>query len=320
MYDSVANRVAAPASSASPTPAELQTAPPLPAKRREGDGGQSRWAYVLLAPATLFLFVFFGWPMVQALILAGWSEDQGFTGNFLTRMTGDAYFWPAVKYTLLLIVVIVPLQLVLALTMSLLLQAGLKGTGLFLYVWAVPIAVSDLAAGIVWLAIFTDRGYLNSILAALGLSENGFPFLSYEHPVSLFFAVVVAETWRATALVMVILVAGVQVIPKDYGEAAAVFGAGFWGQLRYVTLPLLRPSLQVALILRTILAFQVFAVAVALAGRNFPVLASEAYNWSTTLSNRNVAAAYALIILVFSLLNTGIYLRALRVRDEQTGL
>ncbi len=181
-----------------------------------------------------------------------------------------------------------------------------------------PIAISDLAAGIVWLSIFTDRGYLNSLVATLGLTRDGFPFLSYEHPVSLFFAVVVAETWRATSLVMVILVAGVQVIPKDYGEAAEVFGAGFWQRLRYVTLPLLRPSLQVALILRTILAFQVFAVAVALAGRNFPVLASEAYNWSTTLTNRNIAAAYALVILVFSLLNTGIYLRALRGREGQT--
>lgn len=258
--------------------------------------------------------------MVQALILAIRGENGAFTLEFLQRMTGDTYFWPAIKYTLLLIIVIVPVQIILALVMALLLQAGLKGTGLFLYVWAIPIAISDLAAGIVWLAIFTDRGYLNSALVAIGLSKEGFPFLSYEHPVSLFLSVVVTEMWRATALVMVILVSGVQVIPKDYGEAAEVFGAGFWQRLRFITLPLLRPSLQVALILRTILAFQVFAVVVALAGRNLPVLASEAYNWSTTLTNRNVAAAYALLILVFSLLNTVVYLRALRVRDEQTGL
>src|SRR5204862_6872485 len=167
---------------------------------------------------------------------------------------------------------------------------GLRGTSLFLYAWTVPLAISDLAAGIVWLAIFTDRGYLNTILASLGLSESGFRFLSYEHPVSLFLAVVVAETWRATSLVMVILVAGVQVIPKDYGEAAEVFGATFWQRLRYATLPLLRPSLQVALSLRTILAFQVFAVVIALAGRNLPVLVGEAYYWYGSYSNPNLAA------------------------------
>lgn len=288
--------------------------------QRAGWFGRVGGAHALIIPASIFLVVFFAWPMVQALILAVRGGDGRFTLDFLRRMTGDTYFWPAVKYTLLLIIFIVPLQIILALAMALLLMAGLKGTGLFLYIWAIPIAISDLAAGIVWLAIFTDRGYLNSILHVVGASDNGFPFLSYEHPVSLFLSVVVAETWRATALVMVILVAGVQVIPKDYGEAAEVFGAGFWQRLRFVTLPLLRPSLQVALILRTILAFQVFAVVVALAGRNLPVLASEAYNWSTTLTNRNVAAAYALIILVFSLVNTAVYLRALRVRDEQTGL
>lgn len=299
-------------------PAEQREA--VPARRRIGPGRRLPVAYLLLIPAAIFLVVFFAWPMVQALVLAFRDEKGGLTLANFHRMTGDTFFWPSIKYTLLLLIVIVPSQLILALVMALLLTAGLKGTGLFLYIWAIPIAISDLAAGIVWLAIFTDRGYLNSILNSLGLSENGFPFLSFEHPVSLFLAVVVAETWRATSLVMVILVAGVQVIPKDYAEAAEVFGATFWQRLRYVTLPLLRPSLQVALILRTILAFQVFAVVVALAGHTLPVLAEEAYNWSINLSNRNVAAAYALLILVFSIANTGFYLRALHVRDEQMAL
>jgi multiple sugar transport system permease protein len=87
-----------------------------------------------------------------------------------------------------------------------------------------------------------------------------------------------------------------------------------------VTLPLLRPSLQVALILRTILAFQVFAVVVALAGRQFSVLAYETYRWYTDLRNPSVAAAYALLIMLFSIVNTAIYLRALRVSDEQASM
>lgn len=288
--------------------------------RRGGRPRRLPVAQLLLVPTAIFLAVFFAWPMLQAMILAFRDADGAFTLANFRRMTGDTYFWPSVKYTLLLIIVIVPLQLTLALVMALLLQAGLRGTNFFLYVWAIPLAISDLAAGIVWLAIFTDRGYLNSILNTLGLSENGFPYLSYEHPVSLFFAAVVAETWRATSLVMVILVAGIQVIPKDYNEAAEVFGASFWQRLRHVTLPLLRPSLQVALILRTLAAFQVFSVVIALAGRSLPVLASEAYNWAVTLSNRNVAAAYALLILAFSIANTVLYLRALKVRDEQMSM
>ena len=272
--------------------------------------------YYLLAPTLLFLAIFFAWPMVQALILAV-QEGGRFSLAPIQRMAEDVLFWESIRNTLLLTAVVVPAQVFLALVMSLLLVSGLRGSGLFLYAWAIPLGISDLAAGVVWLSIFTDRGYLNSLLVGLGLSQTGFSFLSYEHPASMFLAVAVAETWRATALVMVILLAGLQVIPKDYAEAAEVFGATAWQRIRHVTLPMLRPSLQVALIIRTILAFQAFAVVIALVGRNLPVLAEEAYRWYGDLRNPNVAAAYALLIMLFSLLNTGIYLRALRVRDEQ---
>jgi multiple sugar transport system permease protein len=303
---------------ASTTTAERVEAPAPPVRRLRLPR-RNLAPYLLLAPTAAFLAVFFVWPMLQALLLAV-RDDSGFTTQYLERMADDPGFWPSIRNTLLLTVVVVPLQVILALAMALLLQTGLKGSSFFLFAWAIPLAISDLAAGIVWLAIFTDRGYLNSAFAHLGLSETGYAFLSPENPVSIFLAVVVAETWRATSIVMVILVAGVQVIPKDYGEAAEVFGANFWQRLWKVTLPMLRPSLQVALILRTILAFQVFAVVLALAGRNLLVLAGEAQNWYGTLSNRNVAAAYALVILAFSIVNTVIYLRALRVRTEQVGL
>jgi multiple sugar transport system permease protein len=291
-------------------------APPLRRPRRR----RNLVPYLLLAPTAIFLTVFFAWPMVQALLMSVQDTAGNFTTLHLQRMYNDIAFTSAVRNTLLLIVFIVPAQMIMALIMALLLQSGLRGSGLLLYAWAVPLAISDLAAGIVWLSVFTDRGYLNSLLVMFGLSETGFRFLSYENPVSIFFAVVIAETWRATAIVMVILVAGLQVIPKEYGEAAAVFGATGWQKLRKVTLPMLRSSIQVALILRTILAFQVFAVVIALAGRNLPVLAGEAYYWYSSYNNANVAAAYALLILVFSTVNTVVYLRALRVRDEQVGV
>ncbi|MCZ7545490.1 MAG: ABC transporter permease subunit [Anaerolineae bacterium] len=94
-------------------------------------------------------------------------------------------------------------------------------------------------------------------------------------------------------------------------------GAGFWQRLRYVILPLLRPSIQVALILRTILAFQVFAVVVAIAGRGLTVMANETYRWYRELQNPHVAAAYALLILTLSMVTAVFYLRAVRTQEEQ---
>jgi multiple sugar transport system permease protein len=284
--------------------------PAVPRRQR-----RSLAPYLLLGPAAIFMAVFFLWPMLQAVALAFQSTTGDFSLQSLRTMVTDVNFLPSLKDTLLLTLIIVPSQLVLALVMALLLMAGLRFSGVFLYAWAIPLGISDLASGIVWLSIFTQNGYVNSVLQAVGLGQIA--FLSYEQPVTLFLIAVLAEAWRATAIVMVILVAGLQVIPKDYAEAAEVFGATAWQRMRYVTLPLLRPSLQVALILRTILAFQVFAVVIALAGRNLPVLAGEAYTWYGDNHNVGVAAGYSLLIMVFSLVNTGIYLRALRVQDEQ---
>jgi multiple sugar transport system permease protein len=272
--------------------------------------------YLLLLPSVIFLVVFFMWPMVESLILAFQTNRGVFTTDNFRTMMNDLNFWDALRNTLLLLVIIVPLQVVLALIMALIINAGMRFSGFFLYVWAIPLAISDLAAGIVWLSIFTERGYINSVLREVGLLELPISFLSYENPTGIITAIVAAEVWRATAIVMVLLVAGLQMIPKDYGEAASVFGAGGWQRLRHVTLPLLKPNLQVALILRTLLAFQVFAVVVALAGRTMPVLSGEAYYW---YGNRNlpVAASYAVLILLLSIVNTAIYLRVLRTN---TGL
>ncbi|MDP9887536.1 carbohydrate ABC transporter permease [Pseudarthrobacter enclensis] len=270
-------------------------------------------AVLLIAPSVIFMALLLGWPVVQG-VLQAFRDDQGFTLEFVTRMVQDPYFWPAVRNTLLLIVVMIPLQFALAIAMALMLRSNPRLHKVHFFVWAIPLALSDLAAGLVWLAIFNDRGYLNSVLSWFGL--QGTSWLAYDNQTSMFICVLIAELWRATSLVLIIVVAGLQGIPKDYDEAAQVFGAAFWQRLRHVTLPLLKPSLQVALILRTILAFQTFAVAQALTGQNFPLVVGETYRWYTGLQNPNVAAALALVILVVSMLTSIFYLRALRDQNQ----
>jgi multiple sugar transport system permease protein len=272
--------------------------------------------YVLLAPSILFLGVLFAWPFGEAFVISFQQHGDWSFGNFRT-MARDINFEPALRNTLLLVAVVVPVQVVLALAMSMMLTRIRGGRDAVLYIWTIPLGLSDLAAGIIWLAILSERGYLNTVLNGLGVIDGPELWLSYETPVALFFAVAVAEIWRATAIVLVILVAGVQLIPKEYGEAAEVFGAGPWTRFRRVTLPLLKPSLQTALILRTILAFEVFAVVAALGGRNLPVLVGEAYLWQNDYRDSGVASAYAVLLLAISIAFTVLYLRVLRVKEEQ---
>jgi len=268
--------------------------------------------YLLLLPATAFLCAFFLYPFVLVAVEAV-SRDGVYTLDNFQRMASHWKFGTAMRNTLLLAAVVVPIQLAMSLAMASVVTRLTTGRSAILYIFAIPLGISDLAAGLIWLAIFEQTGFLNSALSGLGVVEQPVLFLSYQNPVVIFVAIALAEVWRATAIMMVILVAGMGLIPKEYGEAAEVFGATRWQRFVKVTLPMLKPSLQTALILRVILAFEVFAVVMALGGTNFPVLMSETYQWQFVLQDRGVAAAYAMVILGISIAFTVLILRLLHV-------
>jgi multiple sugar transport system permease protein len=239
------------------------------------------------------------------------------TTDYIKKMVNDRFFVPAVRTTLLLMVIIIPAQFVLAIIMALVIQARLKANSIFLYIFTIPLGVSDLAVGILFFSIFTQNGLLNSILQTLGLIASPSPYLTSETRYWIIIAICVAEVWRATSIVMVIVVSGLQAISQEVLEAAELFGANLWQRIWNVILPLLKPSLQVALILRTILALQVFAVVIALSGGDVvTVLANETYRQYFDFRNSHVAAAYAFFILLLSMISAVIYLRAIRTQEE----
>lgn len=271
--------------------------------------------YLLLLPATLFLCVFFLYPFGLVAVESATRGGVWTAANYQTMLSN--WKFPATfRNTVLLAAVVVPVQLALALTMASIVARLETGRGAILYVFAIPLGISDLAAGLIWLAIFEQSGFLNSWLVGLGLVDRPMLFLGYQTPWIIFAAIALAEIWRATAIMMVILVAGMGLIPREYAEAAEVFGASRWQRFTRVTLPLLKPSLQTALILRVILAFEVFAVVMALGGTQFPVLMGETYHWQFTLQDRGVAAAYAMVILAISVAFTVLLLKLLHTPKE----
>jgi len=273
-------------------------------------------AYCLIAPSVIFLLLLFVWPLIETALMAFYQPGRGWTAMHLQKMLNDMNFTVSLKNTLILVAAVVPVQMAIALGMASLLERVPRGRSAFLYLWTISLGISDLAAGLAWLAILGDRGYFNTLLNMAGIADQPVNWLSYQHPLALFICIFMAEVWRATAIILVIVVAGWQIIPREYGEAAEVFGAKPWQKFTKVTLPLLKPTIQSALILRTVLAFEVFAVVYALAGRDFPVLVGEAYNWQGAYQNTHVASAYALLILSLSIAATFVYLKALKVRRE----
>ena len=272
----------------------------------------NRLPYLLILPVTLFLLLFFVYPFIQVASQA-FTTEQGFTLANFERVFSDWKFPISLKNTLLLAAAVVPVQLALALLMATMVSRMQKGRDLVLYIWTIPLGISDLAAGIIWLAIFEQSGFLNSMMHSLGFIDRPTSLLSYKNMGLVFLAIALAEIWRATAIMLVILVAGIGLIPKEYYEAAEVFGASPWKRFLRITLPLLRPSLQTALVLRVILAFEIFAVVAALGGTLFPVLMGETYAYQFDLLDSGAAAAIALVILGISIAFTLVILRALRV-------
>ncbi|HXM55734.1 MAG TPA: sugar ABC transporter permease [Candidatus Dormibacteraeota bacterium] len=294
--------------------------PPRVARRPRRGGASGRLRpfvpYLLMAPAMLFLTYFLFWPALGAFGVAFQTAAGAWTLGNIQTLVRDTDFGLAVRNTFVLLVIIIPLELAIALGMAVLAQSRLRGRGFFLYVWSFPLAISDLAAGLVWLSIFTSHGYLNSVLQDLHVIQHPIGFLNYDNVIGLVLAVVVAETWRSISLVMVVIMSGIQAIPAELGEAAAILGAGAWKRFTTVTLPLLKPTLQVALMLRTTAAFQVFAVVLALTGSGLPVLATKTESWAYGARNYQMAAAYAVLLLILSSLATMAYLTSLRTPRE----
>jgi multiple sugar transport system permease protein len=295
----------------------LRPAGPAPARPSAAKRRRPGWVpYVLLLPSVVYLVVFFIAPMLQGLRLAFTSEDGQYGLATVHQLLNDPGFWSSVWNTLIMLALILPVQLVLAMAMSLLVNAKLRRSGFWFYVYMLPLGISDLTSGIIWYSIFTQQGWLNSVLQDLGIIHQPFIWLSYQHQLLIIATIVVAEAWRSTSIIVIILVGGLQAIPREYLEAADVFYASPWQKFWHVTLPLLRPTLRTALILRTVLAFEVFATVIALAGSSLSVLATKANNAYTQFQQPHLAAAYGAVIMLLSLVSAALFLALLPVRTE----
>src|SRR2546430_1539345 len=168
-----------------------------------------------------------------------------------------------------------------------------------------------LLPAVAFLALLIVIPMIQALVLAVIAENGGFTSEHFQRMVG---DVNFNDAWRNTLL---ILIAASQPIRRDLFEAAALSGADRVRRTIHVVLPLLRPSLQSALIIRTIFGFQTFAVVFALAGRNMPVLAGEAYVWYAANRNEHLAAAYAVLLLGLTVFSTVGYLRVLGLREAE---
>jgi len=226
---------------------------------------EARWAWLLLAPALLAIALIALYPLGytvwlslhQKILKFPWLGQRWVGLGHYRELLGSARFWTALANTLMFTVVSVALETVLGLLAAMSLHRARILTGLSRAAMLLPWAIPTVVAAVMWLFLVNPAfGLIPMLLRALGVSGNATVLLA--HPVSAWAVIIATDVWKNTPFMTLMLLAGLQVIPAELHEAAAVDGASGWQTFWHVTLPLLVPALLVALIFRTAQAFMVF--------------------------------------------------------------
>lgn len=220
--------------------------------------------------------------------------------NYVEALS-DARFREALGHTLGFAAVTVSLEIALGLALAVAVDSITRGRGLMRTTMLLPWAIPTVVVGLVWRFIFeTPGGLMNSLLARVGVSH---PPVWFADPHAAWLPVVLADVWKTTPFVALLLLAGLQAIDRSLYEAARMDGAATWRQFTHITLPLLKPALFVALVFRTIDAFRVFDLIYVMTGGG-PGTATESiasYTFSALLENLRFGFGSALSVIIFAL-------------------
>jgi multiple sugar transport system permease protein len=281
-----------------------------------------RMAGVVYAlPTLFFVVVFFILPLllVGQMSASDWrllTGDQGinFPMNY-GALNNNVLFWPAVEFTIRYTIIVTVLLIGLGLALALLVQETSRWVGALRTVFMIPLAVGLAAASLLFWGFYSDQiGPLNPLLEGVGLIED--PILFFATHTNAFLSTVFMIVWKFVGLYMLILLVGLQAIPTELYEAAAIDGASRLQILRRITLPLLRPSLALALILcvtGSLLAFDHFYLLTKGGPDNSTVtIVQLIYQQAFVRQNLGNAAALSLVLLGALLLLNMIWFRLLR--------
>ena len=248
---------------------------PLPKKPSILKSTQTRryvWAYVFILPQAVVFFVLSFYPIIMSYVysLYNWS-GLGPMNDFIglsnySRLFQDPQFWQAFRHTIEYMVgqavLVIPSALFLALALN---NPRFKGKGLYRVIYFVPVVTTTAIVGVIMNVIFsTEQGLVNSALKASHIISHSIPWLSSPNLAML--VLIIIGAWKFVGIVMIYWLAGLQTISNDLYEAAAIDGAGVWGRMLHITVPLLKPISVVILLLTIVNSMQVFDLVETLTG------------------------------------------------------
>jgi trehalose/maltose transport system permease protein len=263
---------------------------------------------LFVAPLIAVLVLVAGWPLARTLYFSltdAYLDDSanhvlvGF-GNFV-EVASDPVWWRAVRNTAIFTTISVAIETVLGLAIALLVHGAIPGRGLvraaILVPWAMPVVVSTK----IWEWMLNDQfGVVNRAIVGLGLADHGVAWVANG---SLLLGVVIfIDVWMTTPFMVLLILAGLQILPEEIFEAAEVDGIPWWKRLWSITLPLLAPTIGVAVLFRVLDALRMFDLAYVLAGANVNAMTMSIYARDRLINNQELGVGSAASTMVFLLI------------------
>ncbi|PSM48801.1 sugar ABC transporter permease [Chroococcidiopsis sp. CCALA 051] len=292
---------------------------------------EQKTGWILLLPALIVMLVVYAYPILRAFWLSVFTQNLGtelelvFSGlSNYGRMVSDGRFWQSLWNTTVFTTASVLSELILGIGVALVLNQAFKGRGIVRTITLIPWALPTAVMGVAWAWIFNDQyGVVNDILRRLGLIETGISWLG--NPTLAMIAVILADVWKTTPFIALLLLAGLQSIPGDLYEAHSLDGATPWQSFWKITVPLLMPQIIVSLLFRFAQAFAIFDLIQVMTGGG-PGGATETvsiYIYSTVMRYLDFGYGSALIVVTFLILVIAVAIASLlltRARANAAGV
>ena len=281
-----------------------------------------RWAFLL--PTVIVLFVITIYPMLNSL----WNslhyfnlftpDDQRFVGlgNYVDLLQNDPTFWIVMRITFIYTIGVVAVQFVAGLGMALLLDRAMRGITLLRTLIIIPILISPVVVGLTWRYMYEPWGVLNYALGKIGIG----PIEWVSQPNTALIAIMVVDIWQWTPFVVLVLLAGLQSIPREVVEAATLDGLKFRQYFTRIVWPLLRPVALIVLLIRMMDALKVFDTVYVLTrgGPGTSTYVASMYNYVLFFGNYQVGYAAAMSYIILIIVNVFAIALIFALSDRET--
>ncbi|MGZ4694050.1 MAG: carbohydrate ABC transporter permease [Acidimicrobiales bacterium] len=286
---------------AAPTAAVVTEAAPTKARKRqlsEGARAERRLGWMLCAPAVIIMVAVAAYPIIYSVYLSVQRYDLRFPdqAKFIgfdnyTAVLSSPYWWDALRNTVVITVISVAIELALGMALAIVMHRTIFGRGVVRTSILLPYGIVTVVAAFSWQYAWTPNiGYLSS------LTGDSAPLVSHAQAMAV---IILAEVWKTTPFMALLLMAGLALVPEDLQKAAKVDGATAWQRFRYVTLPLMKPAILVALLFRTLDAFRIFDNIFILTAGGHNTGSVSILGYDNLFTSLNLGVGLAISVLIF---------------------